>query len=172
VDDPATIRPLQPEDLPQVAQIFAHYVRTSCATFEQVAPSAEAWQAKSADIAVRGLPFLVAESAGRLLGFAYCTAWRSQPSYLHTAEESIYLAPEAVGQGLGEQLLTRVMDHATAAGIHQLLAVIADTGDPASPRLHRRVGFTEVGRLTGVGLKHGRVLDTILFQRDLRAVDG
>jgi L-amino acid N-acyltransferase YncA len=171
VDSPTVIRPLELDDLGAVAAIFGHYVRTSCATFEQVPPSVEAWRAKSADIAARGLPFLVAESADRILGFAYGTAWRSPPSYLHTAEESIYLVPDAVGRGLGRQLLGRLMEEAAASGIHQLLAVIADTGNPASPHLHRSLGFVEVGRLRRVGFKHGRWLDTALYQLELVPVD-
>jgi L-amino acid N-acyltransferase YncA len=163
----ATVRPLAPDDLGQVADIFGHYVATSGATFEQVPPTVDGWRAKSADIAARGLPFLVAADEDRLRGFAYCTAWRTQPSYVHTAEESIYLAPDSVGQGLGRELLSRLIEQAAAVDIHQLLAVIADTGNPASPSLHRRLGFLEVGRLRRVGFKQGRWLDTMLWQLEL-----
>jgi L-amino acid N-acyltransferase YncA len=164
------LRPAEPTDLPAVAGIFGHYVETSGATFELITPEISVWEGKLAEARRRGWPFLVAVDDERLLGFAYTGPWRSPGAYLHTAEESIYLSPDSVGQGLGRRLLSRLIDDASAAGVRQLLAVIADTGNPASPALHRGLGFHEVGRLAQVGLKHGRWLDTCLFQRELVAL--
>ena len=87
------IRPARPEDLPRIAEIFGHYVRNTCATFEMAVPSVDAWAGKLALTTDRGWPFLVTADDDEIVGFSYCSAWRSQPAYVHTAEESIYLAP-------------------------------------------------------------------------------
>lgn len=164
------MRPAAHTDLGAVAELFGYYVETSCATFELVTPDVSVWESKLKEARGRGWPFLVAVNGDRLRGFAYTGPWRTPDAYLHTAEESIYLAPDAVGQDLGGRLLGRLIDDATAAGVRQLLAVIADTGDPASRALHRSLGFREVARLAQVGFKHGRWLDTWVFQRELAAL--
>jgi L-amino acid N-acyltransferase YncA len=166
------IRPATPEDLPRVAEIFGHYALDTCATFEAVPPSVDKWAEKLAVTTDRGWPFLVTADDDEVLGFSYCSAWRTQPAYLHTAEESIYLAPGQTGRGLGRPLLTAMIDALEATPVTQLLAVIADAGDPASASLHRSLGFTEVGRLTKVGNKFDHWLDTVLYQRPMGASDG
>jgi phosphinothricin acetyltransferase len=166
------IRPARPDDLPRIAEIFGHYVRNTCATFETVAPGVDVWAEKLALTTDRGWPFLVTADDDEVVGFSYCSAWRSQPAYVHTTEESIYLAPGRTGRGLGRPLLTAMIDALEASQVTQLLAVIADAGDPASAALHRRLGFTEAGRLVEVGNKFDRWLDTVLYQRPVGAGDG
>ena len=161
------IRPLSAGDLAAVAGIYAHYVTGSVATFDEVVPSVADWEAKLAGIRERGLPFLVADAAGEVLGFAYASPWRPKPAYRNTAEDTIYLAPGGTGRGLGRRLLTALLDGCREAGVRTVVAVIADSGDPASAALHRRAGFREAGRLAGVGYKRGRWLDTVLMQLDL-----
>ncbi|GAA5072537.1 phosphinothricin acetyltransferase [Thermocatellispora tengchongensis] len=163
------IRKAEERDLPAVARIFAHYVAESVATFEEEPPSVAAWRARRADLAARGLPFLVAEADGQVAGYAYAGPWRPKPAYRHTAEDTIYLAPGRTGAGLGRALLGELIAGCAAAGVRQVVAVIADTGDPASEALHRRAGFEYAGRLTAVGHKHGRWIDTVLMQLDLTA---
>jgi L-amino acid N-acyltransferase YncA len=104
-----------------------------------------------------------------VVGFAYAAPWRPKSAYRYTVENTVYLAPGVTGRGIGAALLTALIDHAAAAGCHQMIAVIADTGSPASARLHRRLGFTDAGRLHAVGFKLGRWIDTRLMQRDLTA---
>jgi len=162
------LRPVSTGDLPAVAGIYGHYVTGSVATFDEVAPSVADWSAKLAGIGERGLPFLVADAGGEVLGFAYASAWRPKPAYRGTAEDTIYLAPGGTGRGLGRRLLAGLLDGCRDAGVRTVIAVIADSGDPASAALHRRAGFREAGRLAGVGYKHGRWLDTVLMQLDLR----
>ncbi len=164
-----TVRAVTDADLPAVAGIFAHYVRRSVATFEEDPPSAAAWRRKRDEIAARGLPFLVAEAGGQVAGYAYATAWRDKPGYRHTAEDTVYVAPDSTGHGLGRSLLEAVIEQCARAGIRQLVAVVADTGIPASLALHRACGFVEAGRLRAVGWKHGRWIDTVLMQRPLTA---
>ncbi|RJL24219.1 GNAT family N-acetyltransferase [Bailinhaonella thermotolerans] len=165
------IRPATLADLKTVGAIYAHYVREGVATFDEEPPGPEAWEAKHADLAARGLPFLVAEVDGEVAGYAYAAQYRPKPAYRHTVEDTIYLAPERTGRGLGKALLTALIEDATRAGARQMIAVVADTGDPASTLLHLRHGFTEVGRLKAVGRKHGRWVDTVLLQRELAAED-
>jgi L-amino acid N-acyltransferase YncA len=156
-------------DLPAVAGIFAHYVLRSVATLEDDPPSCAAWRRRKAEIAARRLPFLVAEAGGQVAGYAYATGWRDKPGYRHTAEDTVYVAPGSTGHGLGRALLEAVIEQCASAGIRQLVAVIADTGIPASQALHRACGFAEAGRLRAVGWKHGRWIDTVLMQRPLAA---
>jgi L-amino acid N-acyltransferase YncA len=146
-------------------------VRTSVVTFEVTPPTVEYWSRVRDDLAARGLPFLVCEDAGedagQVAGYAYASQWRPKPAYQHTVESTIYLAPGRTGKGLGRQLLGALLRNCAQAGVEQVIAVIADSGNPASAALHRACGFTEAGLLRNVGRKHGRLIDTLLMQHDL-----
>jgi L-amino acid N-acyltransferase YncA len=166
----AVICPAAPADMERVAAIFAHYVTASVATFEETAPSAAAWRQRLDDLAAHGLPFLVAKAGGEVAGYAYAGPWRRKPAYRHTVEDSVYLAPDRTGRGLGRGLLGALLTRCAQADVRQVVAVIADTGDDASAALHRSFGFAYAGRLTNVGRKHGRWIDTVLMQLDLTAV--
>jgi L-amino acid N-acyltransferase YncA len=176
VPDLPIIRPVVPDssDLAAVTAIMAHYVEHTVATFTEIPPSVEDWAQRHVELTALGLPFLVAESGGaetggKVVGFAYVSPWRPKSAYRYTVENTVYLAPGVTGRGIGAALLTALIDRATAAGCHQMIAVIADTGSPASARLHRRLGFVDAGRLHAVGFKLGRWIDTRLMQRDLTA---
>lgn len=162
-----TIRAASESDLESVARIYAHYVLNSLATFEETPPTAADWRRRFDGVRALRLPFLVAETADEVVGYAYCAPWRPRPAYRHTVEESVYLTPGAVGRGIGRALLGHLVSRCADAGVREIIAVIADTGDAASAALHRRCGFVEAGRLSGVGRKHGRWLDTVLLQRSL-----
>jgi L-amino acid N-acyltransferase YncA len=161
------IRAAIPADAGQVAAIFAHYVATSVATFEEVPPTAADWRRRLDDLTGRNLPFLVAEAGRTVCGYAYASPWRPKPAYRHTVEDTVYISPGHTGRGLGRALLGGLLDGCADAGARQVIAVIADTGSDASAALHRRFGFAEAGRLSGVGRKHGRWIDTVLMQREL-----
>ncbi len=171
----ALIRPATAADMADVAGIFAHYVTTSTATFELTPPTADAWVEKLAAITSAGWPFLVVADAQAqdggpgVVGFAYVSAWRPRPAYARTVEDTIYLAPDAVGRGLGARLLAQLLDDAATAGAREVIAVIADADSTASLALHRRAGFSEAGRLERVGHKFDRWLGTTLLQRSLRS---
>ena len=158
------VRAAVPADAEPVAAIFAHYVATSVATFEEVAPT---------ELAARNLPFLVAEGGaeggGFVYGFAYASPWRPKSAYRHTVEDTVYLSPGCTGRGIGSALLGTLLAGCAAAGARQVIAVIADTGSDASAALHRRFGFTQAGLLSGVGRKHGRWIDTLLMQKELES---
>ncbi|MEU5896526.1 MULTISPECIES: N-acetyltransferase family protein [unclassified Streptomyces] len=163
----SVIRPAVPADLNAVAEIFTHYVRHTVVTFEETPPSVAAWRRRLDGLAAQELPFLVAELSGQVVGYAYAAPWRSKPAYRHTVENSIYLAPGRTGQGLGGTLLEALLAACARTHVRQMIAVIADTGTDASVALHRRHGFTDVGRLVAVGHKHDRWIDTLLMQRTL-----
>jgi phosphinothricin acetyltransferase len=160
-------RPATPADLPVIAEIYAHYVRNTVASFELEPPDAAEWQARFDKVAAAGLPFLVVERDDRVAGYAYCVPWNTRPAYLGTVEDSIYLAPWATGQGAGSELLAALLMACRSAQVRQVIAVVADSGDQASVALHRKLGFTDAGRLRQVGHKHGRDIDTVLLQRTL-----
>ena len=161
------VRAAVPADAERVAAIFAHYVTTSVATFEEVALTAGQWRERLADRAARNLPFVVAEADGSVCGYAYASPWRPKPAYRYTVEDSVFLAPGCTGRGIGSALLGTLLAGCAAAGARQVIAVIADTGSDASAALHRRFGFTQAGLLSGVGRKHGRWIDTLLMQKEL-----
>ena len=104
---------------------------------------------------------------GQVAGYAYCGPWKTRPAYRHTVEDSVYLAPHAVGLGIGGRLLDALLTGCAGADVRQVIAVIVDADCAASLALHRNRGFVDAGRLTAVGFKHGRWLDTLLLQRSL-----
>lgn len=167
------LRPATEGDLARIAEIYAPYVADTVITFETIVPDVAEWSARLEAIRGNGLPFLVAETERRVVGYAYCAPWKTRSAYRRTAEDSIYLDPAARGRGLGGRLLDRLLDEAQAVGVREVIAVIADpaeSGDPtdtASVSLHRRRGFAEAGRLRRVGHKHGHWVDTVLMQRSL-----
>jgi L-amino acid N-acyltransferase YncA len=163
----AHVRPAAVGDLETITGIFAGYVEESVATFEEVPPNVARWRRRLDDLAARPLPFLVAEVGGEVVGYAYASPWRPKPAYRYTVEDTVYVAPEWTGRGLGRLLLDELLAACAQAGVRQIIAVIADTGDPASGALHYACGFVEAGRLKAVGHKHDRWVDTLLLQRDL-----
>jgi L-amino acid N-acyltransferase YncA len=162
-----TIRPASTDDLDEIAEIYAHHVRTGVATFELTPPDGAEWRSRLQIAAERELPFVTATLDGEIAGYAYCAPWKARPAYRYTVEDSVYLAPQAIGLGIGGRLLDALLAGCACAGIRQVIAVIVDTDDTASLALHRNRGFVDAGRLTAVGFKHGRWLDTLLLQRTL-----
>jgi L-amino acid N-acyltransferase YncA len=163
------IRPAHAADLPAVREIYNYYVANSTVTFDEDAMTLREWKQKFAQLQKLGLPFLVAESpSGQLLGYALVTPWRPKRAYRYTVEDSIYLGPAASGKGLGRALLAALIDASRAAGLKEMLAVIADQGAEASIALHERFGFKEIGRMGRVGFKFDRWLGTVLLQKTLK----
>ncbi|WP_235658263.1 GNAT family N-acetyltransferase [Mycolicibacterium moriokaense] len=161
------IRPTTADDLDDIGRIYAHHVHTGVATFELTAPDGAEWQRRLDAVIAGGLPFLTATLDGRITGYAYCSQWKARPAYRHTVEDSIYIAPDAVGFGIGGRLLDALLMDCASAGVREVIAVIVDADGAASLALHRNRGFVDAGRLTSVGFKHGRWLDTVLLQRSL-----
>ena len=163
------IRPARARDLPAVREIYNYYVANSTVTFDEDAMTLREWKHKHAQLQQLGLPFLVAESpSGQLLGYALVAPWKPKRAYRYTVEDSIYLGPAASGKGLGRELLGALIDASKAAGLKEMLAVIADQGADASIALHESFGFKEIGRMGRVGFKFDRWLGTILLQKTLK----
>jgi L-amino acid N-acyltransferase YncA len=160
-------RDAQPTDTEAIAAIYAHYVRTSVATFATEPPSPQQWLDTLAERNRQGLPLLVGEEGGVIVGYAQLSPWRPRPAYRFTVEDSIYLNPEHTRRGYGRTLLAELLNRARSAGRRQVIAVIAEAEDGASVGLHRAAGFDDAGRLRAVGYKFDRWIDTILMQRSL-----
>ncbi|MDB5858767.1 MAG: hypothetical protein JWQ76_2456 [Ramlibacter sp.] len=167
-----TIRPSTDHDVPAITAIYGHHVTHGTGTFETTPPNESDMAARRADVLAKALPYLVAEREGRVLGFAYCQWFKPRPAYRFSAEDSIYLHPDAAGQGLGRQLLTALTREAEAAGIRKLIAVIGDSDNAASIAVHRALGFEQVGVIKSCGWKFGRWLDIVLMDRPLGEADG
>ncbi len=162
------IRPATPADAVAIAAIYAPEVLHGTATFEYDAPDAAEMAARIARIMGAGWPWLVAERAGAIAGYAYAAQFRDRPAYARTCENSVYVAAGQHRTGIGKALLAALCTAAEAAGFQQMIAVIGDgAGNAASLGLHSSCGFREAGRLTNVGLKFGRWLDVVYMQRSL-----
>jgi phosphinothricin acetyltransferase len=164
VDD-ISIRPAVAADLDAITEIYADAVTNGTASYELVPPTRAEMAARFEALASGGFPYLAAEIAGRVAGYAYAGPFRPRPAYRFVVENSIYVAPDAKGRGLGRLLLQRLITEAERLGFRQMIAVIGD-GHPesASVKLHERMGFRHSGRLEGSGYKHGRWLDTTFMQ--------
>ena len=162
-----TIRPSRDDDIDAITRIYAHHVLHGTGTFEVDPPSVQDMRARRAEVLARGLPWLVAESDNQVSGFAYCNWFKPRPAYRFSAEDSIYLAPHANGQGLGRALLAELTTQAERAGVRKLIAVIGDSGNTGSIGVHRAVGFQHVGVLASCGWKFDRWLDVVLMERSL-----
>jgi L-amino acid N-acyltransferase YncA len=168
LSDRIPLRPTRDDDIPAIAAIYADAVLTGTASYEIDPPDETEMRRRFRDIAGRGFPHLVAEREGAILGYAYAGPYRPRPAYRFTVEDSIYVARDARGLGIGRSLLTALIERCEALGFRQMIAVIGGgTEHPASVALHLSLGFREIGVIEGSGFKHGRWLDTVLMQRAL-----
>jgi L-amino acid N-acyltransferase YncA len=164
-----SIRPAVAEDLPHIREIYNHYVMNSTVTFDEKPITLTELRRKFAKVTKLNMPFIVAESPrGLILGYAYVYPWKEKAAYRYTVENSIYLGPASTGKGLGKVLLKELMDRSKAAGIKEIIAVIADKGADASIQIHKNFGFKEVGHMGRVGFKFGRWLGTVMMQKSLK----
>lgn len=162
------IRPVTQADVARVTDIYADAVANGTASYELDPPSLAVMAERFDELRLGGYPCIVAETGGVVLGYAYAGAFRPRPAYRFIVEDSIYVAPEAKGKGVGRLLLEALIEAAKAQGFRQLVAVIGDgTPDSASVRLHEKLGFRHSGRLQGSGYKHGRWLDTVFMQLEM-----
>ncbi|MEY4977885.1 MAG: hypothetical protein RLZZ352_155 [Pseudomonadota bacterium] len=163
------IRPSRDEDLAAITRIYGHHVLHSTGTFETTPPTQADMQARRADVLAKGLPWLVLEADGAVQGFAYGNWFKPRPAYRFSAEDSIYLAPEATGQGWGRALLTELLAALERAGVRRVMAVIGDSANAGSVGVHRALGFEPAGVIPACGWKFGHWLDIVLMQRPLGA---
>jgi L-amino acid N-acyltransferase YncA len=164
---PLEIRPTTVADLPAVAEIYAHAVRTGTATFELVPPDLAEMTRRFQALMDGGFPYIVAVLDGDVAGYAYASSYRPRPAYRFTVENSVYLRPSSHRQGIGRQLLEQLIAECEARGFRQMIAVIGDSANAASVGVHAACGFRMIGTHPSVGLKFGRWLDTVMMQREL-----
>ncbi|MDM0104689.1 N-acetyltransferase family protein [Variovorax sp. J22R24] len=161
------IRPSRDEDVAAITAIYSHHVLHGTGTFETEPPTASDMAARRTDVLSKNLPYLVAEREGELLGFAYCNWFKPRPAYRFSAEDSIYLADSARGQGLGAKLLAALAQAAESVGVRKLIAVIGDSANAGSIGVHRAQGFSHVGVFKDCGWKFGEWRDVVLMEKVL-----
>jgi L-amino acid N-acyltransferase YncA len=166
------VRAAAETDLDAIAAIYGHHVLNGLGTFEETPPSVEDMAARKAGVDALGLPYLVADDGGDVLGYAYAAPFRTRAAYRFTVEDSVYVAPGAMGRGVGKALMGRLIDACEAMGLRQMLAVIGDSGNAGSIRLHRAMGFEQTGITPGLGYKFGRWVDVVWMQRRLSGGEG
>jgi len=154
-------------DLAAVYEIYAHHVLHGLASFEEIPPAITELRARRESVLALGLPYLVAEIDGRVVGYSYATLYRSRSAYRHSLEDSVYVRDGLAGQGIGRALLVELIERCSRGPWRQMIAVIGDSANAASIELHRKLGFREVGNLEAVGFKFGRWVDSVLMQRAL-----
>jgi phosphinothricin acetyltransferase len=154
-------------DVARCAEIYRHHVLYGTASFEIDPPDLAEMKKRRAAMLDLGLPYLVAERHGRVLGYAYAGNWRPRPAYKYSVEDSVYIDHEAIGQGIGKALLPVLIEQCTRLGKKQMVAVIGDSAQTPSIRLHAACGFEMVGTLRNIGFKFDRWLDSVLMQRAL-----
>ncbi len=165
------VRPCFEQDIEQVTLIYGHHVLTGAGTFELEAPPLDEMHKRWSAIVTQGWPWLVAcpiRDLSRVLGFAYASPFRPRPAYARTFENSIYVAPGSVNQGVGKFLMAELLTNLRDDGVREVIAVIGDSRNIASIALHAASGFKHAGVLTEAGYKFGRWIDVVLMQKSLR----
>jgi len=163
----AIIRPSETRDLPELTEIYRHAVLNGTASFEIEPPDEAEMARRRVALLDAGFPYLVAEEDGRIFGYAYAGPYRPRPAYRYTVEDSIYVAPDLQGRGVGRALLSALIDECERLGFRQMIGVIGDSSSTGSIALHRSLGFLNAGVVRDVGYKHGRWLDQVIMQRRL-----
>lgn len=161
------IRDALDSDLPAITAIYAHWVKHGRASFELDAPDLAEMTRRRAAVLAGGYPYLVAEHAGEVLGYAYASLYRARPAYRFTVENSVYVRPGGARQGAGHALLEELIARCAASGFRLMIAVIGDSANAPSIGLHSAAGFQPAGVLPGTGWKHGQWVDTVLMTREL-----
>ena len=165
------IRPSHEQDLAAITRIYGHHVLNGTGTFETTPPSEADMTTRRADVLAKGLPWLVVEDDGAVVGFAYGNWFKPRPAYRFSVEDSIYMAPEAAGKGLGRALLAELMAALERAGVRRVMAVIGDSANAGSIGVHKALGFEVAGTIPACGWKFDRWLDIVLMQRSLGVGD-
>jgi L-amino acid N-acyltransferase YncA len=165
------IRPSTEADLPAITAIYGHHVLTGTGTFEVDPPGLDDMRGRRADVLSKGLPWLVAVESEAVVGFAYCNWFKPRPAYRFSAEDSIYMSPQAAGRGIGRTLLAELMAQAQRAGVRKLIAVIGDSANTGSIAVHKNAGFQSVGVLKSCGWKFDKWLDVVMMDKALGEAD-
>ena len=167
-----SLRTATSADVPAITRIYAHAVAQGTASFELEPPDEAEMARRQQALLTRNFPYIVAELAGAVVGYAYAGPYRDRRAYDWCVEDSLYIAPEFHRRGIGRLLLTHLIAESEACGFRQMLGVIGDSANTASIAVHAACGFRLIGNFQSIGFKHGRWLDTVLMQRALGSGDG
>ena len=159
-----SVRAVTLADVPAITRIYRQAVLEGTATFELDPPDEAEMRSRMEGLLAGGFPYIVAEENGRLQGYAYAAFYRTRPAYRFTVEDSIYIASDAQRRGVGRALLQELIVQSQARGFRQMVAVIGDSGNVGSIRLHAALGFRMTGTFEDVGFKFGRWLDSVMMQ--------
>jgi L-amino acid N-acyltransferase YncA len=166
---PPSIREARPTDLPVIKDLYNYFIRNTVVTFDDKPLDLNYWQQKFDSLSKFKLPFVVlVQGETEVIGFAYVAPWRQRSGYLKVVENSIFLTPAATGKKLGSKLLADLIQRSAAAGVKEIIAVIADRGADASIRLHEKHGFVEQGHLAKVGIRFGKPIGSYLYSLSLK----
>jgi L-amino acid N-acyltransferase YncA len=157
------VRAVSAGDAAAIAGIYNHYIQTSVITFEEQTLSDADMAQRIADVQALGLPWLVAEKDGLILGYAYATRWKPRTAYRYSVEITVYMAPGSAGKGLGTALYAELFRQLRALGVHAAVGGIALPND-ASVALHEKVGMKKIGEFEQIGFKQGRWLNVGYWQ--------
>ena len=166
------VRPASAADLAAIQSIYAHHVLHGLASFEEVPPSVQEMRTRYDNIAAGGFPYFVAEEAAEVLGYGYCTLYRTRSAYRYALEDSVYVREGQHRKGIGRTILAELIARCEQLGYRQMIAVIGDSGQAPSIGLHASLGFLRAGTLRSIGFKFGRWVDTVIMQRPLGRGDG
>src|SRR5262245_16949840 len=166
------VRPARAEDFDAIQSIYAHHVLHGLASFEETPPAVQEMRRRYEEVISKSLPYLAAEDAGEVLGYGYCTLYRTRSAYRHTLEDSVYVREGKHRKGVGRAILAALIERSEHLGYRQLIAVIGDSAQAPSIGLHASLGFLRAGTLRSVGFKFGRWVDTVIMQRPLGRGDG
>jgi L-amino acid N-acyltransferase YncA len=161
------IRDAKETDVPAITEIYGYHVLHGTGSFETEPPDEAEMRRRRLDVVSRGLPYFVAEDSDKIVGYAYAGLYRTRMAYRFTLEDSVYIDHDHMGRGIGEALLRRLISACHECGCRQLVAVIGDSENTASIRVHEKLGFRHAGVLRAVGFKFDRWLDTVLMQLSL-----
>jgi L-amino acid N-acyltransferase YncA len=163
------IRPSVDSDISAIANFYQHSVATGTASWEYDPPSVEEMARRRHAVIANGFPYLVAEIDGRVVGYCYASSYRARIGYRFVVEDSVYVAQDMQGRGIGKMLLMALISECEKSGFRQMIAVIGDSENAGSIALHERCGFQHAGRFNGIGYKFGRWLDSVQMMRTLGA---
>lgn len=166
------VRDATPGDIAAIREIYAHHVQHGLASFEETPPSLEEMHSRFSSVTAAGLPWLAAVEGGAILGYGYCTPYRTRSAYRFSLEDSVYVRQDSHRKGIGGAVLAALIRRCEALGYRQLIAVIGDSSHMPSIGVHAAAGFVRVGTIRSVGYKFGRWADTVIMQRPLCAGDG
>jgi len=161
------IRASVDSDVPAITEIYGHHVLHGTGSFEIMPPDESEMRRRREKIINGGYPWLVAEMQGGIMGYAYAGPFHAREAYRFTLEDSIYVRPEWSGQGIGRRLLESLIEACRHSGYKKIVALIGDSANVGSIRVHERSGFQHSGVLKSVGIKQDRWLDVVLMQLEL-----